>query len=130
MSAAEGREAAEKMEKLANHEAWTVKEAAYNCLAALAEKAVLDRIVVKVMADTFDAAVKDRKYAKCRIAGYKIAKRLCKRAELGEDKTAIMELVVVYKEAWQGVVRKGLSDADTDVTQVASELVMLLGRWP
>ena len=126
-----GREAVEELlarvNKFAKHEAWTVRESVCSLLARVGALGTLRREAVGVLAVTFEECVQDRKYSKCRLAAYKVVRELCKRAE---GDRGIMELVVVYKEQWMAVVRKkGLQDNDTDCTQVASELVVLLGRW-
>ena len=132
MGAGEGRNLAERLRPLIKHEAWTVREAVGQAMGAIAERVALDRTTVAIMNENFVAAAVDRKFAKVRIAGYSVLKKLVKRAEReegGGDKAKVKELIVVFQEQWTASVRKGLQDNDTDVTQLCSELIVLLGRW-
>jgi hypothetical protein len=123
--------ACERLEGLIKHEAWTVRESVLKYLGKVAELGGLDRKVLGVMDKAFMHGAVDRKFGKIRVAAYGILRKLARRAQGGKAREeGVVELVVVYKESWEGVVRKrGLQDPESDVTQLSSELVVLLGQW-
>ena len=118
-------ELSERLMPLIKNEAWSVREASCLALARLGEKAALSRKLVDALSTAYLHIIQDRKFAKCRTAGYRIIRGLLLRAERGGE---AKELVIVYKEQWESKVKRGLGDNDVGVTGLASECLVKLNQ--
>eukprot|EP00551_Chaetoceros_affinis_P007513 CAMPEP_0203684740 /NCGR_PEP_ID=MMETSP0090-20130426/48190_1 /ASSEMBLY_ACC=CAM_ASM_001088 /TAXON_ID=426623 /ORGANISM="Chaetoceros affinis, Strain CCMP159" /LENGTH=1703 /DNA_ID=CAMNT_0050553919 /DNA_START=614 /DNA_END=5725 /DNA_ORIENTATION=+ len=115
--------------------AWTIREAsaiAATKLVFCAEGSALRRVeVLHDLISCSELCFKDKKFWKVRCEKLKILKFLCKRAGKDSNEMQLMlEALLPLKEKMTRVAKSSLTDSESKVTSVASEIISSMSWWP
>lgn len=125
--------------------AWTVREATRMCLGELASNChpslLRDHKFVSALVECAAEAQKDRKFWKVRYSGLKLLRaaveRVGSRAIVAgsqnaeeQERQLTLEGMLPQKEAIVKVTRKSLTDPESKVTALSSEIIGMMAWWP
>jgi hypothetical protein len=122
--------------------AWTIREAsaiAASRLALCANWSALIKIeVLDELIKCSESCVKDKKFWKVRYAKLQILKSLCGRAKPqnairvngGNEMQLILEALLPLKEKMVCIAKSNLTDAESCVTAISSDIIAAMTWWP
>lgn len=125
--------------------AWTIREATRLCLGELASNChpnvLRDHKFVSALVECAADAQKDRKFWKVRYSGLKLLCALVARAGSRaivagsqnaeeQERQLTLEGMLPQKEAIMKVARKSLTDPESKVTALSSEMIGMMAWWP
>jgi proteasome component ECM29 len=116
--------------------AWTIREAAALALSQLvlcSETGFLRKpSILSNMISVVTWTWEDRKFWRVRHAGLRLVEAMIQRAGSSSNKKVdiVLEALLPYKEDFQKILRKGLSDAEPRVTSLSSEILVQMSWWP
>lgn len=115
--------------------AWTVREAAnlaLSKLVACAEDSFLRK--PSTLSGLIAAAswgAQDRKFWKVRVAALRLVHALVLKSGSSNQRVdSVLEALLPYKEDFQKLLRKALSDTEPRVTSMSSEVIVQMSWWP
>ena len=122
--------------------AWTVREAsatAMSKLALCANWAELTNIeLINIFIKCSQSCVKDKKFWKVRFAKLKSLKCLCSRSKRGtsinrsdtNEEQLILEALLPLKEEMLKMAKSHLTDTESSVSAISSEIITSMAWWP
>ena len=115
--------------------AWTVREAAALSLSQLAsscDEAFLRKpSAISEMMAAASWACQDRKFFRVRVAGLLLVQALIERSGTATNRAELaLESLLPYKEDFQKLLRKALSDSEPRVTSISSDIIVKMSWWP
>ena len=125
-----------------NQSAWTVREAAGLAAATIASKAHTSSLrkieIIDNLISCTIVSLKDRKFWRVRCSGLRIILCLCGRVRSsatfqsvnGNSNQLMLEALLPSKEKIQAIATSNLSDTESRVTSIASEICNATSWWP
>eukprot|EP00977_Amphora_coffeiformis_P014885 scaffold4242_cov175-Amphora_coffeaeformis.AAC.9 len=115
--------------------AWTIREAAALALSQLVaasdESFLRKPSTVSGLISAAAWAYQDRKFFKVRVAGLRLIQAMVARAGTSTQKSdLVLEALLPYKENFQKLLRKALSDSEPKVTSLSSDVIVQMSWWP
>ena len=114
--------------------AWTVREAAANAVSKVANFAdwgELSKIShLNGLIDCSECCIKDKRFAKVRLAKLNILKSLCSRIGRTNQNQLMLESLLPFKEKIWNMAKSSLNDSESSVSVVSSEIIASMSWWP
>jgi proteasome component ECM29 len=129
--------------------AWTVREAAAAGCESLARRSHSDGLInphatFSTLVNCVSQAQKDRKFWRVRLAGLKLLRSMVRRAgnadnsitgilastPQNKERQLLLEAMLPHKEKMFSIAKQGLTDAESQITALSTEILSSMSWWP